>query len=93
MQARIQAAPPPKKLKIKKKVIRVNFKLFHLYFATFLVGNIIFSALAPLEKLKAKKSLFRFSPHFNFSFWVKFESFLLIFNDFHEKYILKVTNP
>ena len=29
----------------KKKVIRVNFKLFHLYFATFLVGNIIFSAI------------------------------------------------
>ena len=31
----------------KKKVIRANFKLFHLNFATFsfLVGNIIFSAI------------------------------------------------
>ena len=29
----------------KQKVIRANFKLFHLYFATFLVGNIILSAI------------------------------------------------
>ena len=29
----------------QKNVIRANFKLFHLYFATFLVGNIIFSAI------------------------------------------------
>ena len=36
------AAPPRN---CKKKVIRANFKLFHLYFATFLVGNIIFSAI------------------------------------------------
>ena len=42
--------PPPleiekqKKKKKKKKVIRANIKLFHLYFATFLVENIIFSA-------------------------------------------------
>ena len=38
-------APPLEieKQKKKKKVIRANFKLFHLYFATFLVGNIIFS--------------------------------------------------
>ena len=34
-----------KKKKRKKKVIRANFKLFHLYFATFLVENIIFSSL------------------------------------------------
>ena len=26
-----------------KKVVRANFKLFHLYFATFLVGSIIFT--------------------------------------------------
>ena len=26
----------------KKKVIRANIKLFHLYFATFLVKNVIF---------------------------------------------------
>ena len=29
----------------KKKVIRANFKLFHLYFATFSVENVIFSAI------------------------------------------------
>ena len=29
----------------KKKVIRANFKLFDLYFATFLVENITFSAI------------------------------------------------
>ena len=34
-----------KKKKKKKKVIRANIKLFHLYFATFLVENIIFSAI------------------------------------------------
>ena len=41
-------APPlgieKQKKKKKKKVIRANIKLFHLYFATFLVENIIFSA-------------------------------------------------
>ena len=42
--------PPPLKIekqkkKKKKKVIRANIKLFHLYFATFLVENIIFSAI------------------------------------------------
>ena len=41
--------PPPleieKQKKKKKKVIRANFKLFHLYFATFLVENVIFSAI------------------------------------------------
>ena len=37
--------PPPLVIeKQKKKVIRANIKLFHLYFATFLVENIIFSA-------------------------------------------------
>ena len=37
----------PKKKKKKKKVIRANIKLFHLYFlyfATFLVENVFFSA-------------------------------------------------
>ena len=47
--------PPPleieKQKKKEEKVIRANFKLFHLYFATLLVENIIFSA----EKLKSKK--------------------------------------
>ena len=49
MQARVQGrgkGPGPpleiEKQKKKKKVIRANFKLFHLYFATFLVENIIF---------------------------------------------------
>ena len=45
IQARVQgednaqgAWPPPLEIeKQKKKVIRANFKLFHLYFATFLV--------------------------------------------------------
>ena len=32
------------KKKKKKKVIRANIKLFHLYFATFLVENVFFSA-------------------------------------------------
>ena len=59
-QARVQGggaqgawAPPrnwkaKKKKKEKKKVIRANFELFHLYFATFLVENIIFSAIFEL---------------------------------------------
>ena len=46
LQARVQGGrglPPPLEIeKPKKKVIKANFKLFHLYFATFLVGNIIF---------------------------------------------------
>ena len=37
--------PPPLEIKKQKKVIRANFMLFHLYFATFLVENIIFSAI------------------------------------------------
>ena len=41
-----RACPPPPEIeKQKKKVIRANFKLFHLYFATFLVENVIFSAI------------------------------------------------
>ena len=39
------AAPPPLEIEKQKKVIRSNFKLFHLYFATFVVGNIVFSAI------------------------------------------------
>ena len=44
-------------------------KLFHLYFATFLVGNIIFSAIfcaGPPEKLKSKKKPFRSPPPYEF---------------------------
>ena len=39
-------APPPLEIEKqkKKKVIRANIKLFHLYFATFLVENVFFSA-------------------------------------------------
>ena len=52
IQARVQGgakgpAPPPleiEKQKKKKKGIRANIKLFHLYFATFLVENVFFSA-------------------------------------------------
>ena len=53
-QARVQGGGPKgprppleieKQKKKKKKVIRANIKLFYLYFATFLVGNIIFSAI------------------------------------------------
>ena len=49
-QARVQgggrgARPPLEIEKPQKMVIRTNFKLFHLYFATFLVRNIIFSAI------------------------------------------------
>ena len=54
--------PPPLEIEKppKKKVIRANIKLFHLYFATFLVENFIFSAIfragpPPPEKLKSKK--------------------------------------
>ena len=51
-QARVQGGGPKeiekqkkkKKKKKKKKVIRANIKLFHPYFATFLVENVIFSA-------------------------------------------------
>ena len=64
-QARVQgggaqgAGPPPPTKKLKKKVIRANFKLFHIYFCTFLVENVILSAIfwagPPLEILKSKK--------------------------------------
>ena len=47
---------PPLDIEKQKKVIRANFKLFHLYFATFLVGNIIFL------KSKKKESLSDFRP-------------------------------
>ena len=51
-QARVQGGGPKEpgtpleieKKKRKKKVIRANFNLFYLYFATFLVENVIFSA-------------------------------------------------
>ena len=36
--------PPPIEKQKKKKGIRANIKLFHLYFATFLVENVFFSA-------------------------------------------------
>ena len=53
-------SPPPLEIeKQKKKVIRANFKLFHLYFlyfATFFVENIIFF---PPEKFKSKKKGFQ----------------------------------
>ena len=39
------AGGEPRNWKAKKNVIRANIKLFHLYFATFLVENIIFSAI------------------------------------------------
>ena len=57
----VQARVPPLEIEKqkKKKVIRANIKLFHLYFATFLVENVIFSAIfgagPPPEKLKSKK--------------------------------------
>ena len=49
MQARVQGGPkgpgPPIEIEKQKKVISVHFKLVHLYFRTFLVGNIILSAI------------------------------------------------
>ena len=51
LQARVQGggprgmAPPPRNGKAKKKGHQSKFKLFHLYFATFLVDNITFSAI------------------------------------------------
>ena len=54
-QARVQGGGPrglgpPLKIEMqkKKKVIGANLKLFHLYYATFLVQNIIFSAISEL---------------------------------------------
>ena len=46
-QARVQGGlgPPLEIEKQKKKVIRANLKLVHLYLATFLVVNIIFSPI------------------------------------------------
>ena len=37
--------PPPIEIEKQKKGIRANFKLFHLYFATFLVENRTFSSI------------------------------------------------
>ena len=61
----------PRNWKAKKK--RSNSKLFHLYFATFLVGNIIFSAifwaeLPPwkIEKPKKKPFIFSAPPPYEF---------------------------
>ena len=47
VQGGAQGAWPPLEIKKqkKKKVIRANFKLFHLYIATILVENIIFSPI------------------------------------------------
>ena len=45
VQAQAQGPPPPLEIEKPKKVIKANFKLFHLYFATFSVGYIIFSAI------------------------------------------------
>ena len=41
-----EPAPPPLEIEKpkKKKVIKANITLFHLYFATFLVENFIFLA-------------------------------------------------
>ena len=59
--------PPPRNWKAKKKVIRANFELFHLYLATFLVENVIFSAIfwaaPPHKKIeKQKKKLSDIAP-------------------------------
>ena len=50
-------APPPLEIyRVKKKVIRGNFKLFHLCFATF---SLLFSELSnpPPYKIKKEESL------------------------------------
>ena len=73
MQARVQGGggkgpgpPPPRnwKAKKKKKGHQSKFEPFYLYFASFLVENIIFSgtfwAAPPPEKLKSKKKKFIF---------------------------------
>ena len=83
-------APPPleiekqkkKKKKKKKKVIRVNINLFRLYFATFLVDNVIFSASfwagprpwkieKQKKKKKKKKRLSDFGPHPPANSWTR----------------------
>ena len=66
--------PPPleiEKQKKKKKKVRVHIKLFHLYFAAFLVENIIFSAIfgagpPPLKKKKKRLSDFGPPPSYEF---------------------------
>ena len=53
--------PPPLEIEKqkKKKGIRANINLFHLYFATFLVENVFFSLVSelgpPPKKVKSKK--------------------------------------
>ena len=58
-RARVQGGGGPRGLdppleieKQKKKIIRANFRLFHLSFATFSVENIMFSARSPPKKKK-----------------------------------------
>ena len=59
------ACPPPLEIeKQKKKVIRANIKLFHLYFATFLVENVIYLAYITLALLFVRRSK-KFSIHIN----------------------------
>ena len=48
--------------KQKKKVIRANFKVFHLYFATFLVENIFAQLFSELPPYPEKKRLSDFAP-------------------------------
>ena len=56
MQARVQGPLEIEKQKKKKKmVIRANIKLFHLYFATFLVENILFSAIFGAAPVNARE--------------------------------------
>ena len=58
------APPPPLEIKKQKKVIRANFKLFHLYLATFFVKisfSQLFYELGQIEKQK-KKRLSDFEP-------------------------------
>ena len=62
-----RAPPPPLEIEKQKKKSSERVQLFHLYFATFLVGNIIFfsyflSSAPPLKNNKAKKKPFRFLP-------------------------------
>ena len=70
MSRRGPGPPPPPRIK-KKKVIRANFKLFHLYFATFCSRKYhilcYFLSWAHLEKLKKQKKVFQIFTPFEFS--------------------------
>ena len=63
-QVRVSRPGPPLEIEKQKRGHQTNFKLFHLYFATFSVGNHIFSfsllfselEKINLEKLKSKKN-------------------------------------